>query len=145
MTQYKKVNEKYLGTLTFLWNNMKELYKLSSNPGLELYRMQSMMYVFARQVAKVHAITERYKEAEKDKDLSELHRIKYISDRMGDEKAYAILWEGIAEDYDNIVEAFKEESEATTKVRSSYEILERAKEYRKQAEEIAAEQIEIDL
>lgn len=145
MTQYKNVNEKYLATLAMLWNNAKELYKLSSNPGLEVYRLQSLVFSFAKQVVKVQEITERYKLAKEHKDLSELRRIQYISDRMSDEKAFAIIWDEVSEDYDSIVKAFKAESEQETKVRSALEILEQSREYRKQSEELAAEQIEIDL
>ena len=145
MTKYKNVNEKYLAILAMLWNNAKELYKLSSNPGLEVYRLQSLVFSFAKQVVKVQEITERYQLAQEHKDLSELRRIKYISDRMSDEKAFAIIWDEVSEDYDSIVKAFKAESEQEIKVRSASEILEQSRLYRKQSEELAAEQIEIDL
>lgn len=145
MTQYKNINEKYLAILTMMWSNAKELYKLSSNPGLELYRMQSLVFSFARQVIRIQEITERYEQAKEHKDIAELRRIKYISDRMSDEKAFAIVWDEVAEDYDSIVKAFKDETEQTVKVRNAEEILEQSRAYRKQAEELAAEDFNIDL
>lgn len=145
MTQYKNINTKYLATLELLWNNAKELYKLSSNPGLELYRLQSLVYSFARQVARVQEITERFQAAKENNDILELRRIKFVSDRMSDEKAFAIIWDDVANDYNSILDAFKKETDAEVKVRSAEEILDNSKEYRKQQEISAADQIEIDL
>ena len=47
--------------------------------------------------------------------------------------------------YNSILDAFKKETEADIKVRSAEEILDSSKEYRKQQEISAADQIEIDL
>lgn len=145
MTQYKNVNEKYLATLTMLWNNAKELYKLSSNPGNEIYRLQTIVYSFAKQVVKVKDITKRRDEAQEAKDLSELRRIKFISDRMSDEKAFAMLWDTVSEDYDSILEAFKKESEAVTKARNSAYIEQACLEGLMNARAAIAEEIDIDL
>lgn len=145
MTQYKNVNEKYLATLTMLWNNAKELYKLSSNPGNEIYRLQTIVYSFAKQVVKVKDITKRRDEAQEAKDLSELRRIKFISDRMSDEKAFAMLWDTVSEDYDSILEAFKKESEAVTKAKTSKYIEQACLEGLMNARAAIAEEIDIDL
>lgn len=145
MTQYKNINKEYLATLQILWENCKDLYKFSSNPGMELYRLQSFMYTFARQVVKVKELTDQYAEAQADKNITELKRIKYVSDRMRDEKAFVILWDEASKDYDAIVAAFKAEAEAETKVRTSAEILESCKAYHQKAVEAFADSIDIDL
>lgn len=145
MTQYKNINKEYLATLQILWNNYKELYKLSSNPGQELYRLQSVLYIFARQVVKVQELTAQFTAAKENNDLQELRRIKYVSERMSDEKAFVIVWEEAAEDYNNIVAAYKKETEAETKVKTAEEILEQSRTYLQQANERYAESLVIDL
>ena len=76
MTQYKNYNKQYLETLTKMWENLKELYKLTSNPGSEIYRVQSFVSSLAKQVVRVQDLTAQFAKAQEAEDFQELRRIK---------------------------------------------------------------------
>lgn len=145
MTQYKNYNKQYLETLTKMWENLKDLYKLTSNPGSEIYRVQSFVSSLAKQVVRVQDLTAQFAKAQEAEDFQELRRIKYLSEHINDEKAAAMLWESICGDYNKMVSNVKAEVTRELNIHMADELLEQAWEYRKQALTTAAKEIEIDL
>lgn len=145
MTTYKNYNKEYFETLKTIWSGHLQLFKQTKNPVRELTRIASVVRVYSRQLLKVQELKARrdYEMSQPTKNLVELNRIALEADRLGEEKCYAMLWETVAADYDAMVEIYYETNEQHYNFKTSDQILEDAKAYKKEVAISSLEEIDI--
>ena len=125
----KCLNPEYLDALQNLWNACLDMMTHSQNELGEIFRLSSIVYLFAKQKAKIDALRAQLAEAKQNSDL---YVIKLVAKRAGymqEEKAFDKMWAQVSLEYDNIVNNFIAQTnneDMLIQINTSEEILEKS-------------------
>ena len=125
----KCLNPEYMDALENLWTSCLDMMTHTQNELGEIFRLSSIVYLFAKQKAKIDALRAQLAEA---KENSDLYVIKLVAKRAGymqEEKAFDKMWAKVALEYDNIVNNFIAQTnneDMLIQINTSEEILEKS-------------------
>lgn len=113
------VDTEYVRTLEALWENAVDLFNYTTNRLGELYRISSVVRMFAYNKAKMDKIREDLDKAIKNNDMAELRRIKKLMEYNQELKAWDSMWTEVSRDFDNLITNYGSDAEITD---SEYQI-----------------------
>ena len=139
------LNPKYFETLENLWSSAMDLLTYSQNTLGEIYRVSTIVRLFAKQKCKIDNLREMCGEGSEKGDIYILQKVAYLAERMQEEKSFDQMWERVASEYDRFIKNFTEQ-QANDKILidipTSEEILEQCV---KQYEENKENQLKLAL
>lgn len=114
------INPEYIRVLSDLWNTTTALYDYTTNQKAELYRISSVVRMFAYNKNRMDNIRDQVADCQKNGDLAGLRRLKKIVDYSQELKAWDAMWEKVVEDYDNLLDIYQQTTQITD---DGYELL----------------------
>ena len=100
------LDTRYIESLGNLWDASVDMLTYSQNTLGEIYRISSIVRLFAKGKAKIDSLRDLLAEGQQKKDLYTLKRVAYLAERMQEEKALEKMWDKVASEYDNIINNF---------------------------------------
>lgn len=100
------LDSRYMESLENLWNSSVDMLTYSQNTLGEIYRISSIVRIFAKGKAKIDSLRDLLAEGQSKKDLYTLKRVAYLAERMQEEKALEKMWNRVASEYDKIIGDF---------------------------------------
>lgn len=98
------LDPKYTEALDNLWKAATDLMTYSSNPVAEIYRVSSIVRLFAKQKAKIDSLRETLNEGIKKNDLYTINSVKFRAERMQEAKTGEKFWDKVSSEYDQMVD-----------------------------------------
>ena len=124
----KCLNPEYLDALKNLWASCLDMMTHTQNELGEIFRLSSIVYLFAKQKAKIDALREQLAEAKENSDLFVIKLVAKRAGYMQEEKAFDKMWAQVSTEYDTIVNNFIKQSnneDLLIQINTSEEILEK--------------------
>ena len=103
------LNPKYFETLENLWGSAMDLLTYSQNTLGEIYRVSTIVRLFAKQKCKIDNLRQLCAEGSEKGDIYALQKVAYLAERMQEEKSFDQMWERVASEYDNFIKDFTEQ------------------------------------
>lgn len=103
------LNPKYFESLENLWNSTMDLLTYSQNTLGEIYRVSSIVRIFAKQKCKIDNLRQLCGEGSEKGDIYILKKVAYLAERMQEEKCFDQMWERVASEYDGFIKDFTEQ------------------------------------
>lgn len=132
------VDSRYYEAVENLWKASLDMLTYSSNTLGEIYRISSIVRLFARNKAKIDALRKLCGEASEKNDVYALKRVAFLAERQQEEKTFDCLWEMVARQYDDIIKSFIEQQQNDNiilEIPTSEEILENSVKYLEESNE----------
>lgn len=120
------LDTRYVEALGNLWDASVDMLTYSQNTLGEIYRISSIVRLFAKGKAKIDGLRDLLAEGQNKKDLYTLKRVAYLAERMQEEKALEKMWDKVASDYDKIISDFVQQQandDIVVEIPTSEEIL----------------------
>lgn len=105
------LNPSYVESLNNLWNASMDMLTYSSNILGEIYRVSSIVRLFAKQKAKIDALRQMCAEGSEKGDIYLLNKVAYLAERSQEEKAFDQLWSTVSQQYDEFINNFIEQQQ----------------------------------
>lgn len=100
------LDSKYTEAISNLWDASVDMLTYSQNTLGEIYRISSIVRLFAKGKAKIDSLRDLLADGQQKKDLYTLKRVAYLAERMQEEKALEKFWDKVAKEYDKIISDF---------------------------------------
>lgn len=98
------LDPKYTESLDNLWKATTDMLTYSSNPIAEIYRVSSVVRLFAKQKAKIDNLREILADGIKKNDLYTINSVKFRVERMQEAKTGEKFWDKVSSEYDLMVD-----------------------------------------
>lgn len=100
------LDTRYLEALNNLWDASVDMMTYSQNQLGEIYRISSIVRMFAKSKCKIDGLRDLLAEGQQKKDIYTLKRVAYLAERMQEEKTMEKMWDKVASQYDKIINDF---------------------------------------
>lgn len=103
------LNPKYFESLENLWNSAMDMLTYSQNTLGEIYRVSTIVRLFAKQKCKIDNLRQLCAEGSEKSDIYILKKVAYLAERMQEEKSFDQMWTRVASEYDGFIKNFTEQ------------------------------------